>query len=270
MATSYTQRVYTETDRAKQAWQALEKTLAGKPGAYESQWLSQLDSVLGQILDRPAFQYDPYADPLYRQHRDNYVNQGRMAMLDTLGQASSLTGGYGNSYGQIAGQQAYTESLQGLNDVIPELYRLALETYDRGSQQLLDSYGVLSDREALDYGRYQDNYGFWADERNFLADRYDAERGFDYSKYRDDVGDDQWLAEFQEDVRRFDFANKLGEFASLAAPSGGGGGKSSSGGTSTKKKKEKEETPKAAYPVSYPHIVVPDKLKPDLYTMENK
>jgi hypothetical protein len=43
------------------------------------------------------------------------------------------------------------------------------------------------------------------------------------------VADDQWKAQFDEDIRRFDFANGLGEFAVAAAPAaaayyGGGGG----------------------------------------------
>lgn len=268
MATTYTQRTFAETDRAKQAWKSLEDVLSGKPGAYDSRWLSQLDGVLSQLLNRPAFQYDPQSDPLYRQQQDNYVNLGRMAMMDTMGQAAALTGGYGNSYAQLAGQQAYNQSLQGLNDVIPELYQLALESYDRQSQSLLNAYGLLSDREALDYGRYQDAYGLWADQRNFLADRYDAERGYDYTQFRDLVGDDQWLAEFQEDIRRFDYANGLGEFAPSAAAGSSGGGSGSSTRTVRKKKEEEDEDPPAA-PTIHKSSVVTDRTKPGLRTKES-
>lgn len=271
MATTYTQRTYSETERAQKAWQALEQALSGKPKSYDSKWLQQLDDTLGQILNRPAFQYDLYNDPLYRQYRQQYVDNGRMAMMDTLGQAAALTGGYGNSYAQMAGQQAYNQSLQGLNDVIPELYQLALDSFDRQGQSLLNTYGVLSDREALDYGRYQDVYSQWAEERDFLADRYDAERGFDYASFRDMVGDDQWLAQFQEDIRRFDYANHLGEFAYLAQPaySGGGGSSGTSRGKATPKKDEEEEkkVPQKTSPST--HIVVTDRTKPSLRTKES-
>ena len=242
MATTYTRRTYTETERTKKARQALEDTLAAAPGPYESPWLPQLDAQAAQILSRPAFQYDLAADPLYQQYRDQYVSLGRMAMMDTMGQASALTGGYGSSYGQMAGQQAYTGYLQNLNNVIPELYQLAMDTYDRGTQNLYNQYGLLSDREGLDYSRYRDGAAAWQDSRDYLTGRYDTERGFDYTEHRDTVGDDQWQAAFDEDIRRFDFANKLGEFAEDGATGGGGGGYGS--GSSKKKKQEEEEEEK--------------------------
>ena len=77
-----------------------------------------------------------------------------MAMMDTLGQAATLTGGYGNSYAQGAGQQAYQSYLQGLNDKIPELYQLALERYDREGDRLYKGYTMLNEQEGQDYDRY--------------------------------------------------------------------------------------------------------------------
>ena len=85
-----------------------------KPGAYTSQWQGQLSDAIGKILDRKEFSYDVNSDALYQQYKDRYVQGGKMAMMDTLGQAATLTGGYGNSYAQAAGQQAYQGYLQGL------------------------------------------------------------------------------------------------------------------------------------------------------------
>ena len=44
MATIYTQRSYTESDRSKKAREELEKHQLAKPDAYESQWLPALDT----------------------------------------------------------------------------------------------------------------------------------------------------------------------------------------------------------------------------------
>ena len=131
MATIYTQRSYSESDRTKEAQKKLEDHEKNQPGPYESAWMNALNQAVEAVLNRPAFQYDPGQDPLYRQQRDNYVNLGRMAMEDTLGSAARLTGGYGNSHAQLAGQQAYQSQLQGLNSLIPELYGLALDAYDQ-------------------------------------------------------------------------------------------------------------------------------------------
>ena len=213
--------------------------------------------MLGQILNRPSFSYDANRDPLYNQYRDSYVNHGRLAMMDTLGQAATLTGGYGNSYAEIAGQQIYQGYLQGLNDVMPELYQLALETYDRQNQSLLDRYGAIADREALDYGRYTDNYGLWADQRDYLSSQYDSERGFDYTQFRDLVEDDQWIAQFEEDIRRYE--------EKKAASSGGSRRSSGSGGS--KKKKDEEESTSSAPASGSGNVTYADRVKPNLYNI---
>lgn len=126
-----------------------------KPGEYSSQWQGQLDDVVGKILDQKDFSYDINGDALYQQYKDRYVQGGKMAMMDTMGQAAALTGGYGNSYAQTVGQQAYGSYLQGLNDQIPELYQLALELYDRKADSLYRRYSLLGAQEGQDYDRYQ-------------------------------------------------------------------------------------------------------------------
>ena len=110
MATTYTRRTYSESDRLKQAKKDLDSHTAAAPKDYASEYIPQLDGALQQILSRPDFQYDLGSDPLYRQYADNYVNLGQMAMMDTMGQAAALTGGYGSSYGAMAGQQVYNGS----------------------------------------------------------------------------------------------------------------------------------------------------------------
>mgnify|MGYP003293856606 CR=1 FL=1 len=139
-----------------------------------------------------------------------------MAMEDTMGQAAKMTGGYGNSYAQMAGQQAYQGYLQGLNDRVPELYQLALDRYNQQGQDLLSKYGLLNTQEQQAYDRYLNNYNLW-----------NTDRAFDYGAYRDAVSDDQWQTSFDEDLRRWNFANKQGEYA--VAPAVYYGSDSSSG-----------------------------------------
>lgn len=241
MATTYIQRKYEESEPAKERRKQLLSQEAAQPESYTSDWEQELEAAVAAFLNRQPFSYDPGADPLYLQQLENHVNLGQMAMMDTMGQAATLTGGYGNSYAQLAGQQAYNLGLQGLNDVLPELYQLALSTYDRQGQNMLDQYSLLSDREAADYGRYNDTVNRWADQRDYLASRYDAERGFDYSQFRDLAEDDQWLAAFDEDIRRYELAHPK-------KSSSGGGGKTTSGsGTAKKKKEEKEKSTAGIY-----------------------
>lgn len=231
---------YVESDAVKQAQALLQQQIANKPGAYQSQWQAQLDEIMGKYLNRGEFSYDLNADALYNQYKDRYVQQGKMAMMDTMGQAAALTGGYGNSYAQTAGQQTYQNYLNGLNDVMPELYRLALDRYNQQGQDLLNMYGLIGEREDLDYGRYRDEMSDYNAELDRYLNQYNAERDFDYSKYADDrnyqyqverdkIADEQWQKEFDEALRQFNVLHG----ASGGSSGGGSSGRSSGGSYAT-------------------------------------
>ena len=177
---------YQESDAVKDAYEALNTQLAQKPGEYQSQWQSQLNEVVNKIMNREEFSYDLNGDALYQQYKDKYIQQGKMAMGDAIGQASAMTGGYGNSYAQSVGQQMYQKELQNLNDIVPELYQMAYDKYNQEGQDLYNQFSVLGSQEERDYGRYRDSVTDWQNERGYLTDRYDSERNFDYSKYNNE------------------------------------------------------------------------------------
>lgn len=184
MANTY--KEYEESESVRQAQEALKQQNAQKPGAYQSQWQSQLDGYMNQILNRKPFQYDLNGDALFKQYKDQYMTQGKQAMMDTMGQAAAMTGGYGNSYAQTVGQQTYQGYLQGLNDKVPELYNLALSKYQQEGNDLMNQYGLVADRENQDYAKYQDAVNLWGAERDRLQSQYNTERDYDYGKYTGD------------------------------------------------------------------------------------
>ena len=162
-------------DRLQQSQAALDSHLTTKPGAYQSKYQGQIDRVMQNITDRKPFQYDVNGDALYQQYKDRYIQMGRQAMQDTMGQAAALTGGYGNTYAQNAGQQAYGAYMQGLTDKIPELYQLALDKYDCDATLEKEKYSVLKDADATDYGRWGDRLNQWNTDRSYLSGRADTE-----------------------------------------------------------------------------------------------
>lgn len=131
-----------------------------------------LDNVLGKIKNYGDFSYDLNGDALYQQYKDKYIQQGKMAMADTMGQAAAMTGGYGNSYAQSVGQQVYQGELQKLNDIVPQLYQLALDRYNMGKEDLYNQYGLASSERQNEYGMYQDKYGRLVDANDILSDAY--------------------------------------------------------------------------------------------------
>lgn len=105
------------------------------------------DALLRELTDREDFSYDPQKDPLYDYYRQEYLRNGALAMEDAMGQAAGLTGGYGNSYAQIVGQQVYGDYVQGLGEVIPELYQLAWNQYQAEGDALKDKYLLQEEQE---------------------------------------------------------------------------------------------------------------------------
>lgn len=165
------------------ALQAAQKETPTYSGTYDG----QLQELYNQIVNRDKFKYDLNADALYQQYKDQYINQGQLAMMDTMGQAAALTGGYGSSYGQSLGQQTYQQYLQGLNDKIPELYGLALDQYNQEGQQLQNQYAMLGDLRDEEYGRYQDALTEYWRNLDYLQGQADSEynRGYEnwYNAY---------------------------------------------------------------------------------------
>ena len=199
-------REYQQSDAVTKAQEMLQQQITNKPGAYTSQWQSQLNDVMGKILNREKFNYDLNGDALYKQYKDQYTNHGKMAMMDTMGQASAMTGGYGNSYAQNVGQQAYQGYLQQLNNKIPELYNLALSKYQMEGDDLSRKYSMLGTQENQDYSRYRDAVSDYNTELSRLQSAYDNERSFDYGQFADDRNyqyqvnsDKQKLAQAQVD-----------------------------------------------------------------------
>lgn len=128
-----------------------------KKTGYQSTWQDQLRDTASKIINREKFTYDLNGDALYKQYKDRYIQQGKQAMMDTMGQAAALTGGYGNSYAQTVGQQTYQGYLQGLNDQVPALYQLALDKYNSEGDQLRGNMSLLMQQDDIDYGRYRDD-----------------------------------------------------------------------------------------------------------------
>lgn len=118
----------------------------------------QATEIYDKIMNRGEFTFDLNKDKLYQQYRDLYAQMGRSAMEDTMGQGAALTGGYGSTYSQNAGQQAYNAYLQKLNEVVPELYTAAYDRYNQEGQNLMNLYTMA--RSNAD-SAYERDYNQW-------------------------------------------------------------------------------------------------------------
>lgn len=196
-----------------------------KPGQYASNYDAQLKQAMDRILNREAFHYNLDGDALYQRYRKQAIQNGRLAMTDAVGQAAALTGGYGNSYAQSVGQQAYSRQLDSLADRIPELYNLAMNQYQLQTQSLQQNYDLLSGAERQEYERYRNSLAAWQQEADRLWNIYTDTRDTDYGRYRDEIDDWKWQEEFNESKRRY---NKK-QAARAAARGSSRSGKNKSG-----------------------------------------
>lgn len=211
----FTYTPYTESAAVKNAGTAAQNAANAvanyKPWSYDNDELYK--GVMDKILNREKFSYDLNGDALYQQYKDKYMQQGKMAMQDTMGQAAAMTGGYGNSYAATAGNQAYQAHLENLNDIVPELYQMAYDKYNQEGQDLYNQFGMLQSDRSQKYGEWSDGYNRAVADRDYTRGVYESERAFDYGKYtdgrdfaygqhRDSVADQQWQKSYDYQVGR--------------------------------------------------------------------
>jgi len=134
-------------------------------------------------------------------------------MQDVMGQAAAMTGGYGSSYAQTVGNQAYRGYLSELNNVIPELYQLAYDKYDREGQELYNQYGLLSDDRTTEYGVWGDKLNRRLADRSYYATEADNAYAKDYGEWLD--GYDRTLSAFNANLAQAETFAKYGDYSVL-------------------------------------------------------
>lgn len=222
------ERGYSPSGAVSQAKAYLQQVQSRRPGAYQSRWDAELDSLYDQITNRKPFQYDLNQDALYQQYKEQYQRLGRTAMQDTMGQAASLTGGYGSTYAEQVGQQTYNAYLQSLNDIVPDLYDRAYGRYQDEGQDLYNRYGLVNDRESMDYSKYRDTV---SDYYNDLADArsaYDSEWNKDYTQWSDQLS--YWQQKAAQEQAYWQSQQRA-----AGGSGGGGGGRAGGSGTGSGK-----------------------------------
>nr|DAQ32077.1 MAG TPA: hypothetical protein [Caudoviricetes sp.] len=212
---------YTPGSAVQQAQAYLNQVQSRRPGEYQSQWDGELTELYNRIANRKPFSYDIGTDPVYQQYREQYQRQGRLAMQDTMGQAAALTGGYGSTYGEQVGQQAYNAYLQNLNDIVPDLYNAAYNRYRDEGTDLYNQYGLLSDRENQAYSRYRDTVNDYYSDLSDARGAYDSAYSRDYNQWSDQLS--YWAQKAANENSAY-----LQQLAAQSRASGGSGGSSKS------------------------------------------
>lgn len=153
------EKIRSDFDDTMQALRQAESILPDFTSSYDG----VISRLYDEIVSRPAFQYDPLGDPLYRNYRTQMLTEGSRAMRDTAGEASALTGGYGSTYAQSLGQQQYAQYLERLGQVMPELYEAAYRRYRDEGEDLWTALNTARGLADSEVGRKQERFSMAAD-----------------------------------------------------------------------------------------------------------
>ena len=197
-----------------------------RPDAYDSAYRQRLAALYDEIEGRQAFSYDPETDSAFAQYARLYRQKGRAAMEDTMGQAAALTGGYGSSYAQGAGQQAYSRYMQELMALLPEFEDRARSAYQQEGNDLRARYDLLDQREQNAYGRWQDDVSLWEKRLALAQEEYDNASAEDRKLY------ETMLGHYRSKAQQEQKLSASGAEVSDGLPYGGASGPSGASGSS--------------------------------------
>ena len=183
-----TNAAYTPGQNVTDAAADLKNWQQNRPGKYESAYQGRIEDLIGQLLERNSFQYSYAQDPLYRQYARQYTQNARNASADAAAQAAALTGGYGSSYAVSAAQQAYQQQMGALNDALPSLYRLALDTYNSEGDDVVTRIDQLNAQEQNAQARYNAELSDYYSQLDRKGSAYNAAYEQDYGRYQDYLG----------------------------------------------------------------------------------
>lgn len=158
------------------------------------------ENVVNRIIkEADSFSYDASSDPLYQQYKKQYEAQGSLAAEDIMGRASSLTGGYGNSYASKIAADKKAQYSELSAEKGEELEEKAYKRHQDSIDSLYSLYSLMTSEEKRE------------EEKQKAA--------LEFAVTASNMGDDSFIKALGIDPQDSDF-KKLKEKAELAAKYG--------------------------------------------------
>lgn len=265
---------YSESEYVEEWRDKLNDIENSRPDAFTSKYESQISDLLNQIYGDKGFSYtakDLQNDDLYKMYAQQYAANASRSMRDTMGAAQAASGGYGSSYSQQVGQQAYDQTMSGLNDKVLDFWDRAFDVYKNTQSNRYNQLNAFQTQDNTDYSRYRDTVNDWQTDRayalnglqgeqsadikaynatssnywngmNYYSGLYDSEKNTDFSAYQQDQTDTQWEKEYEMNKTAQDLQNQLTQLQIQQAQQklANGGTSSGSGGSGRKSSSSKK------------------------------
>ena len=195
--TGYTPASFNTSSMTDRYLNHLNKLEKNAPGEFQSQYSSDIQNIINSIKNREQFKTDDvFQSDLYTTMREQAIKNGQKSMRDTMGSAQAATGGYGSSYAQAAGQQAYDNALANFNNTTLDIYDRVYNQYLQEGQELYNQLNMYNNQDAIDYNRYRDTVADYQADRNYYAGRYDSSWSQDMSQYQQNQAMQQWAENY--------------------------------------------------------------------------
>ena len=205
---------YKKSDAVISAENAVADWENKKPEQYKSKYSDEIERILNDILGREEFNYNMSSDPLYEQYKEQYMLNGKKAMLDTVGNSLALTGGYNNSYAQSVGNQVYDDYLLQLNDIALDLRDRAYDEYKDEGDKLVSDVSLLRSLDGDDYEKYLGELQRYYDDGNYLLEKLSSMTDSEFEAFKAEL--DSWqsdrdyaFSQYQDALDREEFEKEL-------------------------------------------------------------
>lgn len=160
-----------------------------KQRTYDNQYSDRIAAALSKVENYGPFEYDPLQDASYKALARIYDARGARAARDTMGDAANMNGGFASSYATTAAAQARNQYNQEFAALVPELEQNAYQRYSDAFNMNVTALEALQGAEQSDYAKFRDLVG----DDQWLY-------GQNYQKYRDNMADYQWAQQYNRDV----------------------------------------------------------------------
>ncbi len=194
---------YSESGEVAAAKAALAKAESSAPAEYKSAYSDEIKNLTERILSGEKFSYDFNADPIYNVYREQSEADRRRAVSDAVSSAALLTGGYGNSYGVTAAQEASAKSAENLRKIIPSLLEAAYDRWYGEREAERERLRAVMDLESADYGKYRDSVSDYMSNRDYAYGKYADMSKADFDRYLSELS--QWNADRDYDRRVYEY-----------------------------------------------------------------
>lgn len=153
-------------------------------------YTSNYEGNINQLADKYVnneFKWNVNESSEYQQYSEKYKREGATQQENVQGSYAGNTGGYTNSYAQAAGQKAYNQYMDELQEKIPALKESAYQSWSQEQENTLNKISVMQGLDDTQYQRYrdkvQDNYDFMT----YYENKYSTSKGLDMSEFQNEL-----------------------------------------------------------------------------------